>query len=189
MTQTNDDAVDLAAGGTLLNISGRTFRPCTSTTFEQDIHIMAMVRDAGIMKVGATFDPLTQDLDDIAQQIIMQAFSSGKLFDLLAGTLEEVGVPWSMGEARANAQFFAQLTDAADKAALNGSIVGALLGFFISGAASSLISPKSSRPPMTFNAVGVRTDVLPSSEVPRTTATGTPLSETSPGTTSSEPAP
>lgn len=179
---------ELAQGPDLV-IAGRTFRKCVTTTFEQDIYIMAMLRDAGIMKAGESFNPEVASLDDVAQDVILRAFTSGKLFEILAGTLEEVGEPWSIPNARANAQFFAQLTDQADKATLHGSIVGALLGFFITGAQSSMISRKSSRPSPTFNEVGVRSDLPQSSEVPTTTATGTPSSETLPGTTSSEPAP
>jgi hypothetical protein len=182
MTIMTED-VDLSAAGTILTVAGRTFRPCASTTFEQDIWIMSMLRDAGIMKAGESFQPGKEDLSEIATAVVMQAFTSGKLFEILAGTLEEIGVVWSIPTARANAQFFAQLTAPEDKAALNGSIVGALMGFFISGALSSVTSQKSSRPTMTHNDVGVRSDVAQSSEAPRTTASGTTSSETSQGTT------
>lgn len=131
---------------TEVTIAERTFRPCASTTFKQDMYVMTLLKAAGLVKLADGFD-LSKDLDDVAQNIIIEAFASGKLFDLLGAVMEEVGKPWTIKDAKANAEFFADLSKPEDKAALHGSIVGILLGFFVSGALSGKTSPKFSTEP------------------------------------------
>jgi hypothetical protein len=132
--------------GMVLVIDGRTFRGVSETSFEQDLYIGSMLKDAGLIKMAEGFNPAKDEISDVAMEIIATAFASGKLFDLLGGTMEEVGVPWSIPEAKKNAQFFSQLRKASDKKKLHGAIVGILMGFFISGAVSSKTSLKYSSP-------------------------------------------
>lgn len=185
--ETNLDPA-LIADGMIIAIAGRTFRPTAQTSFKQDIYVMSLLKSAGLIKMAEGFDPLTDDLDGVAQEIIVQAFSSGQLFSLLGAVLEEVGIPWSQARAVDNAEFFADLRDPKDKETLHGSIVGVLMGFFVSGALSSRRSPKYS---IERRPEGERTDpdalrdgvMIPASEERGTMESGTTSSETSPGTT------
>lgn len=128
----------------VLQVSGRTFRPSVQTTFEQDLYIGSMLRDAGLIKMAAGFNIATDKVSDVAADIITTAFASGKLFALLGAMMEEVDVPWTIEGAKKNAHFFAQLRDNHEKQKLHGTIVGVILAFFVSGAASSPISLSSS---------------------------------------------
>jgi hypothetical protein len=177
METTQEKTIDV----TEVTISGRTFRPCASTTFKQDMYVMTLLKAAGLVKLADGFD-ITKDLDEVAQVIIVEAFASGKLFDLLGAVMEEVGVPWTVDGAKANGEFFGNLSGTEDKKKLHGSIVGILLGFFVSGALSGKTSPKFSTEPRQpgDDARALRDGVR--SEVPwaGTTESGTTSSETSP---------
>lgn len=127
----------------LLNVAGRKFRPMPKTTFRQDMYIGSLLRHAGLLKVAAGFNPESDDLSDVAMDVIATAFEHGKLFDILGGIMEEEGVPWSIATAKANATFFSDLTEDEDKRQLHGAIVGAIMGFFVSGALSMKSSPNS----------------------------------------------
>jgi hypothetical protein len=136
-----DDLEELAIPpGMVLEVGGRTFRPSSDTTFEQDMYIGSLLKDAGLVKMAAGFNLAESEISDVAIDIITSAFASGKLFDLIAGAMEEIGTPWSIPEAKKNAQFFAQLRKGEEKKKLHGAIVGIILGFFVSGAASSKTS-------------------------------------------------
>lgn len=130
--------------GNVIEVAGRRFVPCAETTYEQDMFIMKILRDAGLAQLTDNFDPIKDDLSEAAQNLIVRAFASGKLFTLLAATLEEEGHEWTMRDAEVNGTFFSRLKKAADKEALRGSIVGILTGFLISGVLSSRISQRSS---------------------------------------------
>lgn len=127
----------------LLNVAGRKFRPMPKTTFKQDMYIGSLLRHAGLLKVAATFNPDTDDLSELAMDVIATAFENGKLFDILGAIMQEDGVAWSIDTAKANALFFSELTEDSDKKQLHGSIVGAIMGFFVSGALSTTNSRSS----------------------------------------------
>lgn len=122
-------------------LQGRKFRAIHDTTFEQDIFIMGILAASGLQKLAAEFDIAKDDIGDVSQQVIITAFSHGRLFELVAASVEEVGKGWSIEQAKANADFFSKLKDTKDKLALRGSIVAVILGFFVSG----LLSSKSSQ--------------------------------------------
>lgn len=105
---------------------------------------MSLLRDAGLSSLAETFDPTKDTMDRIANELIIGAFASGKLFFLLGATIEEIGVEWTIDTAKANGEFFSKLRKKEDKDALRGSIVGVLLSFLISGVLASVTSPKSS---------------------------------------------
>jgi hypothetical protein len=130
--------------GNVIEVAGRRFVPCSETTYEQDMYVMKILRDAGLAQMTDGFDPVKDDLSEAAQDLIVRAFSSGKLFMLLAATLEEEGHEWTMADAERNGLFFSRLKKLPDKEALRGSIVGILTGFLISGVLSSRISGRSS---------------------------------------------
>lgn len=170
-----------------ITVAGRSFRPCPSTTFKQDMYVMTLLKAAGLVKLADGFDLATNDLDEVAQQIIIEAFASGKLFDLLGAVMEEVDVPWTVAGAKANAEFFADLSATDDKKALHGSIVGILLGFFVSGALSGKTSPKfSMEPRQQGDDRALRDGVLSEAHLNATTGSGTTSSGTSPAETPSD---
>lgn len=167
--------------GMVLEIQGRRFRPSAETSFEQDIYIMSHVKESGLMKMAAGMKLEAETALDISQEIIVRAFASGRLFFLLAGAMEEDGVPWSVGEANKNAHFFAQLRVEAEKKKLHGSIVGILMGFFVSAGLLSTTSPKYSVVPMSspedHESSSERGPLHESSVAPTTTGSGTESSE------------
>lgn len=127
-----------------ITVQGRKFLAVNDTTFEQDIYIMQLLEESGLQKLAAEFDITKDDISDVSTKVIVTAFSTGKLFELVAASVEEIGVVWSVEQAKLNAIFFRQLTDPQDKAALKSSIVAVILGFFVSGLLSSKSSEFSS---------------------------------------------
>lgn len=121
-------------------VAGRTFRPATNTTFEQDLFIMERVDATGADSLELKGE---NDLTAFAQKTILDAYRSGKLFELVAGMLVEDGKEWSPEAAKVNALFFAGLRDKADKEALHESMVAALLSFFLNAVSSFSTSPNS----------------------------------------------
>lgn len=117
-------------------VAGRRFRRAATTTFEHDAYTMRQLRDSGLLTVAQRFDPLHDDINDLTTTVIVDAFSSGKLFTLLAAVLVEDTVKWSLASAEANAAFFRGLTDPTDKAELRAFIPWALLNFFLNADAS-----------------------------------------------------
>lgn len=109
------------------------------------MYITQLINEAGLEDLAERFK-LTgaSELDQICQHIILAAFASRKLFPLLGAAFEEVGVRWTMESAMANAEFFAELTSAQDKAELNKSVAGVIIGFFVSGLLSSQTFLRSS---------------------------------------------
>lgn len=141
---TATSVVDEALRSLDIEVAGRRFKNSTATTFEQDMYVMQLLEETGLQKLAQDFNVLEQDISEISSKVIIQAFASGKLFHLLAGTLEEVGVPWTVKNAQVNGEFFSKLTDPKDKDALKGSLVAVILSFFVSGLLSSKTSPISS---------------------------------------------
>lgn len=134
--------------GMVLEIQGRKFRPLTKTKYKQDIYIMSLLRDAGLVQMAANFNPVTDVVTEVVQEIIIKAFAAGQLFQILGATMiaEDQTEGWSIEGSKANAEFFENLEEDEDKKKLHGSIVGVLMGFFVSGALASAISQKSSGP-------------------------------------------
>lgn len=124
----------------ILSVGGRTFRPTRETTFEQDLYIGSLLKDAGMIKMAEGFNLASDEVSDVAMEIITRAFASGKLFEIIAASVEEIGTPWSISESKKNAQFFSQLRNGEEKKKLHGAIVGIILGFFVSGAVSTTTS-------------------------------------------------
>lgn len=167
-----------------ITVAGRRFVSSTSTTFRQDLYVMQLIADAGLERMSPAVMAHGYELDTLSEQVILAAFASGKLFPLLGAVLEEVGVPWTLLGAKENAEFFANLRDPQDKAALNASIAAVILGFFMSGLLSSGTSRRSST-----SSPGPRQNDTANDDasrnflgVPETLATGTASSASSPAT-------
>lgn len=135
-------------GGSLVEkvtLDGRTFRPAFQTTFEQDFYLMDRVATAGLDKMVDGLKP-DADLEEFSRDLLLKAYRSGKLFEILAGVMIEEDSPlgWMVEEAEANAEFFRNLSDPDDKVALQGVLVGVILGFFVNADGSLTTSPKPS---------------------------------------------
>jgi hypothetical protein len=159
-----------------LEVGGKFFLTKFETTFEQDLHIMSVIREAGLDKLGAEIDFTTAEMSDIASRIIIKAFASGKLFDLLGAILCERGKEWSMDLARDQGLFFSRLKKPEDKKALHGAIVMVILGFFVSGLMSSKTSQVSLTPAQEYDAGQMQ----PKTEEQETSDSGDQSSESSP---------
>ncbi len=122
-------------------VAGRSFRPAVNTTFEQDFFIMERVGESGADRIEVKDN---SDLTALGTKIILDAYRTGKLFELVAGMMVEDGVKWTKQSAMENAEFFGNLTDTADKRALQDALVGVLLSFFVNAADFSVSSQKSS---------------------------------------------
>lgn len=130
---------------TTIVLSGRIFKKAESTTIDQDAYVIQRMRAAGISDLAAKFDPKKQGLESFAEELLLAAFESGQLFEILAGTLVEEGVPWSRATAKANAEFFLTLKDKADKEAIYDRMAQVILDFLVVAAAWSNSSRKSSQ--------------------------------------------
>lgn len=165
-----------------IKVNGRAFRPPTEMTYERDMYIVQLLDESGLDKLVDMYNPLEEELSDVAKRMVIKAFSTGKMFRLLATALDEDGVEWSFAECDKNEQFFKKLTRKEDKLALQSSIVMVLMGFIVSGVLSSRTSrnyslrPSASLPISNdpFTSVGVRSS---------TSASGATSSEPSPTTT------
>lgn len=128
-----------------VEIGGRTFVPSVQTTFEQDFYVMDRVSAAGLDKVVEGLRP-DGNLEDFSKELILKTYRSGKMFEILAGIMveEDLVGGWSPEEAEVAAEFFRTLTDPKDKQALQGVLVGVILGFFVNADGSLQISQKFS---------------------------------------------
>lgn len=126
-------------------IGGRAYVPSVQTTFEQDFYVMDRVSAAGLDKIVEGLKP-DGDLEEFSRELILKTYRSGKMFEILAGIMveEDLVGGWSPEEAEVTAEFFRTLTDPEDKRALQGVLVGVILGFFVNADGSLQISPKSS---------------------------------------------
>lgn len=156
----------------VVEVAGRKFRGVTNTTFKQDMLIMQILHEAGLRELAEKYDVLKDDLGSVAESVIVAAYKSGKLFDLLGAVMIENGQKWTLKSAKTNSEFFAELTAPEDKQALKGSIVAVILGFFVSGlfvSRTSQISLKHRSPAVPGESS--------ESEVSLTSETGATLSE------------
>ncbi len=122
-------------------IANRTFHPATKTTFNQDLYVLELIEGA---EVEALTKATKDNLEDAALKVLTRATKSGKLFLLLAALIVEEGTKWTVESSKANAEFFGNLDEPADKEQLHGAIVGVLLSFFVNAEAFSKTSLKSS---------------------------------------------
>lgn len=155
-------------------LGGRTFRKASVTSLDQDAYVMKRMRSVGLIDMVATFDPKKDDLNRFSEELLMAAFESGLLYQILGGTLVEDGVTWSRDVAAANAGLFAGLTNNDEKVRLYEGIASILIDFLLSAANWSKTSPKSSASsgePTSPDVIGA---IAGSSGT--TTANGTPLS-------------
>ncbi len=128
-----------------ITLDGRKFTGISqSLTANQDDYILAHLRLAGALEVLGDLDSKTRTKEKRAEDLLTQILLSGRTHHILAGCLTEDGKVWNRTEADANAARFAAITDAAEKKAMRGAIVGFVIDFFALGETSSETSRKSS---------------------------------------------
>lgn len=124
-----------------ITLGGRKFRPIRNSTVEHDFWLLDHVTEAGL-------DTLTmkgaETADQFAARLLREIIQSGKAFLLMGGLLIPDGIKaedWTPEIALETAAFIEKLTDPADKALIQQSVVTMLIGFFTTGLALLRISP------------------------------------------------
>ena len=123
-----------------VELAGRTFLSGGITTMRQDLQAMRLIQKVGAQHLQPDE---SKDAGEMMMDVIFRAVENGVLFEMLAAVLVEEGKSWSESSAKANAEFFAGLTDPQDKERLNASLAGVILAFFMSALERSGISPNS----------------------------------------------
>lgn len=164
------------ADAIVVTLAGRTFRPATTTTWDQDGYMTAEAVAAG---VASLTDPV---------QFVGALMGSPRRAHLLAGAMCEDGKPWSRAWAAEAAALFAACTDAEAKRQLTDVTAEVIVGFLIGDRRSWRTSPTSSTgaesPPATSTAAGTST-ADSATEGPETSASGaTPSGSVPDGTLS-----
>lgn len=135
---TEPTADDVLSVPEVIELCGRTFRPAKNLTLERDMYIMALMRAAKITELFDRKDKSpTFDLDELAEQIIVAAFESGKMFEMTAAVMDEDGVKWTRAESVKNAQWMSEITEEKSKNILMQYIAVIILAFFMKGPAFS----------------------------------------------------
>ncbi len=134
---------DVGSEGVYRFSDGRVFRSSTATTARQDMWVMSRLDHVGL-EAMASGHKSEEELAETGLRLIRAAYDKDELYEIIAGLLVEDGVKWTQDGARANAAYFADLTDADDKMLLAGPIASLLLMYFFSGLASAPTSPNSS---------------------------------------------
>lgn len=134
-----------------LVIQGRVFVPVEKTTFEQDMYIMSRMRKAKIDSLLQTTGIDPTSLSKVGESILIAAYETGMLFELIGALYNEKGKKWTPEGAKERAEFFAGLDDQEDKAKTTNTIATIIISFFVSAERLSEISksysPESETPP------------------------------------------
>lgn len=128
-------------------IGGRRFRVARNPTFEQDLMISSILMDLGLDDLDPK-DAIAKggkQLKSEVKNVIVRAYESGRLFELTAAVLEEVGTEWARECVLPNSEFFRTLRDREDKQKLNALQSSMLVGFWLGALASSVTSTSSSQ--------------------------------------------
>jgi hypothetical protein len=124
-------------------LGGRSFAPTETLTGRQDGWLIVQTQDIGLTAIlGKRLSNESTD-EDVARSLIVEAHRSGKYHHVIAGRLVEDGKKWNPKDAEANAEYFAELSDPADKSQLTTAFVEVLNGFFMTVAGSLTASATS----------------------------------------------
>ncbi|HLW82551.1 MAG TPA: hypothetical protein VKS20_10985 [Candidatus Acidoferrales bacterium] len=115
-----------------LKLDGREFSVFfkASTSAAQDAYVLGHLRASGAIQVLAD---LNVPAERVADEMLTRIMVGGETFHVLAGCLTEKDKKWSRKEADRNAAAFAELTDATDRATIQGAMIGLARGFFATG--------------------------------------------------------
>ncbi len=149
-----------------ISVGGRQFEPAHDVTFRHHIWMMNHVYAAGL------HEPAENQFVQLGRLL-----ASGRIPQLLAGAMLEIGVPWTPEGAEKTAEFFGNLTDQADINALDAALMVVIANFFPLTGSSLPTSPSYSPESEPRNSE--------SAEV-STSATGPSSSESSPVTIPNE---
>ena len=131
--------------GIELVVEGRTFIQ-EPPTFEQEMYILQQVVESGfdqpIENLG--LDPKTMNITSATKRLIVHAYKSGVLFDLLGALVTENGQEWTPERAKEIGRLFKQTRDEEAKRQLHPALVAAISAFFVSASSSETTSPISS---------------------------------------------
>lgn len=141
-----EDAVPQQTGEKF-TIGGRTFYYDTPT-FEQEMCIYATAQESGYANLdGIALDDTSGLLPEAAQQMLVKAYRSGKLYTLMAVLATEDGVEWSEDRIPEIEKLFRTTRDAEVKNRLIDFTGKAIVYFFGSAVNSELISRTASGSP------------------------------------------
>jgi hypothetical protein len=158
-------------------VSGVSFEPVQTPTFEQSIYLTTQARQAGLFEQLDRYNDM--ELEQRALAILSDVYDSGRTMQLLAAVLTRTGEPWSKEKAAENATLFAQCSEPASITALTAALVELLWHFFPSAASSLPTSPSSSEKT-------TAADPDDPSAAPSTTTSGEPSSAPSADSTPNE---
>ena len=128
--------------GIELVVEGRTFIQ-EPPTFEQEMFVLQRVMESGFDKPDLLTDGAS-DLTRAAKMMIVHAYKSGTLFDLLGSLVTEKGTEWSPEQARANGEIFKKTRDPKAKEQLHPALITAVTAFLVSASSSEMTFPISS---------------------------------------------
>lgn len=128
--------------GIELVVEGRTFVQ-EPPTFEQEMFVLQRVMESGFDKPDLLTNGDT-DLTRAAKMMIVHAYKSGTLFDLLGSLVTEKGTEWSPEQAKANGEIFKRTRDPKAKEQLHPALITAVTAFLVSASSSEMTFPISS---------------------------------------------
>jgi hypothetical protein len=120
----------------------RSFVAAQDTTLAHDVWLMRVVDETG----------LHEALRESPKAVLSRALNSGRVFELLAGSVVEPGVPFTEAAMAERVKWLAAITDPDSKRQVRDALLMLLLSFFLSGTASSPTSPSSSAPAESLSA-------------------------------------
>jgi hypothetical protein len=128
----------------MLKIGEREFDVIQEGTMEWDVTLLGLLIGCGLADVTLHQGETPQML---AERITKTLWSSGAVFEILGCVLTKAGsgpLDWNPEAMRASADFFRKLNSKEDKAALKGTLVELVIGFFQQGLLSIRTFPTSS---------------------------------------------
>jgi len=138
------EAPEAPAEERAFTLANRSFRAATNTTVDQDAFVIKRMRSAGLVKMWNDFNPKTDRPSSLMENVILEAFEAGVLYEILGGMLVEDNVKWSRPYALHNAKVFRDISDAGEKDTMWNHVGGMLIDFLAIAARFSRISPSSS---------------------------------------------
>jgi hypothetical protein len=143
----------------VIEVQGRRFIITGKTTGRQDGYVVSLLEQAGLEQLQNQMDE-NGDLSELATKVVASAYRNDTLYDIVGAMLTEIDaqgnplpvrdekgrpVKWSRVKAKELSDFVAELDEEEDKAKFQSILVGVLVLFFTTGAASLVTSPSSSR--------------------------------------------
>lgn len=188
ISSTAESAVEEAT----VEIEGRTFRVPMQTSTRQDGYIYGVLEQHSMVTDMQRILSRMGDDDAVREgltQFVGRLYRCGAIADLLGATLRSQPGKWTVAEAKANADYFADVTDPVAKESLNQLAHVVLLSFFVTAFASLSTSPESSpvsepESPASGASTPPETNATPGATVaPSSAASGPTPSGTSPDMT------